>query len=221
MNTFNMKQWLTENKVGPYAKTKLNESHEGNDKWLQDFHDLVDKVGLKPWEKHQILNIPSDQIISMYADEGTTPAKALDNVIKALSHSAHESKESIKEDSEVGNSQSMSEYEFDINGEEYLISMDVNWRGMWRTDDGELDDLTYQVEIRDLAKAAGDEYVPVTDEQEKAMVKKELETNPELEKQIFDSLDLSAGERIFEKDETDEQIGVGYAMITKPSDPKY
>lgn len=219
MNTFNMKQWLTENKVGPYSKTQLNESHEGNDQWLDRFHDLLHGLKIDQWMKKQIMDIPSHDIISMY-DE-TTPEMALKDLIPKMFHSARESKETLQEDSEVGNSQSMSEYEFDINGEEYLISMDVNWRGIWRTDDGELDDISYQVDIRDLAKVVGDEYVPVTDEQEKAMVKKELETNPELEKQIFDSLDLSAGERIFEKDETDEQIGVGYAMITKPSDPKY
>lgn len=41
MSEFNYKQWLAENKVGPYRKISLNESHLGNDQWLDAFQDAI------------------------------------------------------------------------------------------------------------------------------------------------------------------------------------
>ena len=41
MSEFNYKQWLADNKVGPYRKVSLNESYLGNDEWLDAFQDAI------------------------------------------------------------------------------------------------------------------------------------------------------------------------------------
>lgn len=46
MSEFNYKQWLLENKVGPYRKVSLNESHLGNDQWLDAFQDAIVELDL-------------------------------------------------------------------------------------------------------------------------------------------------------------------------------
>lgn len=230
MNTFNMKQWLTENRVGPYAKTKLNESHEGNDKWLDRFYDLLLSLKIDQWMKKQIMDIPSDDIISMY-DE-MTPEMALKDLIPKMSHSAREGKQPIAEytESEVGGSEKISEFEFSVGGNDYIADFYVNWSGVWS---GDFEDMDFEVknidiEIINLAKGVNDTYVPVTDEAEKVVVKKALESDPELEDQLSDYIDWSRGEPYYDEPERDldeetkdEQIGVGYVSLTKHSDPKY
>ena len=39
MSEFNYTEWMQQNKVGPYTKTSLTESHEANDQWYEDFQD--------------------------------------------------------------------------------------------------------------------------------------------------------------------------------------
>lgn len=46
MSEFNYKEWLLENKVGPYCKMSLNESHLGNDQWLDAFQDAIVELDL-------------------------------------------------------------------------------------------------------------------------------------------------------------------------------
>ena len=41
MSDFNYKQWIQDNKVGPYRKVSLNESHLSNDQWLDAFQDAI------------------------------------------------------------------------------------------------------------------------------------------------------------------------------------
>lgn len=229
MNTFNMKQWLTENKVGPYSKTVINESHEGNEQWLERFYNLLQGLKIDQWMKKQIMDIPSHDIIGMY-DE-TTPEMALKDIVKKVFHSAHESKQPVNERSyELGGNESIPDFEFVFNGEDYLAKLEVNWSADYDAENHEMGFVDMDITIHELAKAVGDEYIDVTDENEKAAVKKELETDPKLQKELSNYVDFSSGEPMYdepepwnidEKDQHDEQIGVGYAMITKPSDPKY
>lgn len=225
MNTFNMKQWLTENKVGPYAKTSINESHEGNEQWLERFYDVLQGLKMDQWIKKQIMNIPSHDLISMY-DE-TTPEMALKDIVKKMFHSARESKQPVAEKQQVGGGDKVSEFEFSMGDDDYIADLYVNWTGDY-TQDGDFDVKSVDIEIIDLAKGVGDTYVAVTDENEKATVKKALESDPQLEKELSNYVDWSGGEPMYDEPErdldeesTDEQIGVGYASITKPSDPKY
>ena len=39
MSEFNYTEWMQQNKVGPYGKAPLKESHEANDKWYEDFEN--------------------------------------------------------------------------------------------------------------------------------------------------------------------------------------
>lgn len=39
MSEFNYTEWMQQNKVGPYTKASLKESHEANDQWYEDFQD--------------------------------------------------------------------------------------------------------------------------------------------------------------------------------------
>lgn len=39
MNEFNYTEWMQQNRVGPYGKASLIESHEVNDRWYEDFQD--------------------------------------------------------------------------------------------------------------------------------------------------------------------------------------
>lgn len=39
MSEFNYTEWMQQNKVGPFIKASLKESHEANDQWYEDFQD--------------------------------------------------------------------------------------------------------------------------------------------------------------------------------------
>ncbi len=39
MSEFNYTGWMQQNKVGPFTKASLKESHEANDQWYEDFQD--------------------------------------------------------------------------------------------------------------------------------------------------------------------------------------
>jgi len=227
-----MKQWLTKNKVGPYSKTKINESHEGNDQWLDRFYDELQGLKADQWIKKQIMDIPSHDLISLYGD--TTPENALKDVVKKMFHFAKEGKQTLRERDmyEVGGSQSMSQADFFLDGVEYMANLYLNWTGMYHSEDGEFDleSIKYDVEVTELAKDNGTEYVPITNPEEIKAFAKKLETDPNAREQILDYIDFSKAEETYddsppawldEKNTKNEQIGVGYASITKPSDPKY
>ncbi len=226
MNTFNMKQWLTENKVGPYSKTQINESHEGNDQWLDRFHDLLHGLKIDQWMKKQIMDIPSRDIVSMY-DE-TTPENALKDLIKKMFHSAREGKQ-IYEDSKLPYEYEIDEQEFEVNGTQYLVNYVIYYDYYF---DYENEQYIFDMEakVKSLYKGVGDEYVETTNPMDIKIATEYVNTKDNLFKQEEyidvpepgpDPGDNMDDDSWMTEKKTDEQIGVGYAMITKPSDPKY
>lgn len=185
MNTFNMKQWLAANKVGPYAKIALNESHEGNDQWINQFHATLDKINIKPWQKNQILQIPSEQIISLYGD--TTPQRALQEIIKKMFHAAREGREMNEREKEVYRNDA---FEFELNGKYYLADIELSLDG---------NDLV--VKVLDLYGTEGEEYEKITDPQEYRNVTSYLQTDRKIQDKMMKySPFRSAGLGLFEDD---------------------
>lgn len=86
MNTFNMKQWLTDNKVGPYSKIRLTESEQVNDQWLEQFEEALRDMNLSRSVLDQILMIPSSDIISMYGE--ANPIQAAEDIVRSMGNSA-------------------------------------------------------------------------------------------------------------------------------------
>jgi hypothetical protein len=170
MNTFNMKQWLTANKVGPYAKTALNESHEGNDMWIEKFHDALDTMRLDQWQKNQIHKIPSDQIISLYSD--TTPERAVQDIVKKMFHAAREGAVVSEREKEVYENK---EFEFEYNGKFYIADVELSL--------DEDDDLV--VDVKSLQGTDGDEYEDIKDPKEYSNVVSYLQTDRKIQDKLM------------------------------------
>jgi len=220
-----MKQWLTENKVGPYSKTKINESHEGNDQWLDRFHDALQGLKADQWIKKQIMDIPSHDLISLYGD--TTPENALKDVVKKMFHSAKEGKQ-VTEDNKLPYEHEVEEDEFELNGTQYLANYVIHYDYSYDYKYQQFD-FDMEAKLKSLYKGVGNEYVQTNDPNDIKIATEYINSKPNLGKQ---SRDIEVGEP--GEDETNmdddswmteenpkEQIGVGYASITKPSDPKY
>lgn len=226
MNTFNMKQWLTENRVGPYSKTQINESHEGNEQWLDRFHDLLHGLRIDQWMKKQIMDIPSHDIVSMY-DE-TTPENALKDLIKKMFHSAREGKQ-MNEDKKLPYQHEVEEQEFEVNGTQYLANYIIYYDYTYDYEYGQFD-FDMEAKLESLYKGVGDEYVKTSDPNDIKIATEYINSQSNLDKQSRDIEVEDPGpdpgdnmddDSWMTEKKTDEQIGVGYAMITKPSDPKY
>jgi hypothetical protein len=180
-----MKQWLAANKVGPYAKTALNESHEGNDTWINQFHSALDKEKIKPWQKNQILQIPDKEIISVYGD--TNAPKAVKDIIKDMFHAAREGKEMNEREKEVYRN---NEFEFELNGKYYLADVELSLDG---------NDLV--VKVLDLYGTEAEEYQKITDPQEYRNVTSYLQTDDKIQNKMMKySPFRSAGLGLFEDD---------------------
>lgn len=250
MNTFNMKQWLTANKVGPYSKTMLTESEQVNDKWLEQFKEALHSMKLGKGTLDQILMIPSSEILSMYGD--ANPYQAAKDVARSMGHSAREGKEMTEDEDfdleynplankgdEVSRpymeKQWFEEDEIKIDGQTYLVDYIVHFDYSYDRRGKELVIDKFEIELQNVFKKENGEWVETTSNSPRRIVKNFLNSNPK-KSQIYHQIEIPEDEEDIDdreydepdwyRDERDEwersqneQLGVGYVMKTKPSDP--
>jgi hypothetical protein len=92
-----------------------------------------------------------------------------------------------------GGHDSIPDFEFDLNGKEYIAKLQISYVFNWDQEDG-IYDYDQTVEVDELGVAQGDEYVPVTDRSEILNVEQTLNTDSALSKRIGDLIDLSDAE---------------------------
>lgn len=70
MNTFSMKQWLVENKVGPYSK--IHEDLQSDSQWLDGFEKALYGLQMEPWKRAMIIKAfeshASDVVLNKYRE---------------------------------------------------------------------------------------------------------------------------------------------------------
>jgi len=226
MNTFNMKQWLTENRVGPYIKTSLNEDHG---EWLDKFHNAVQALKADQWMKKQLMDIPSQDVVSMYGE--TDPERAAQEILSKMFHSANEG---ISEARGRHGEVKVPEWEIQILGKYHMIDADVDYE--YDVDQPDyVDDRMVDpggayitgatAKITKLEVEDGDEYREVNDPAYIKQIEDLLNTDPKLNRELEKQAQFWAEDDLGEDDGyvdnydgyQNEQMGVGYVMKTKPS----
>jgi hypothetical protein len=181
-----MKQWLTANKVGPYAKTVLSEEREAKKEWIEKFKKKVKELEKDRFIQDQIFMQPSDSIISFYKIT-TPPEQAAKEAVRTFKHSAREGREMNERAKEVYRNDS---FEFELNGKYYLADVELSLDG---------NDLV--VKVLDLYGTKGEEYEKITDPQEYRNVTSYLQTDDKIQDKMMKySPFRSAGLGLFEDD---------------------
>ena len=102
---------------------------------------------------------------------------------------------------EVGGSDTIEEFEFELNGKHYMATLDVNYQMDYSPQDGDYDNYRQQVEVRDLGiDQVGDyqEYVPVGDSELIKKVQDLFNTDPAFSERIEDLVDTWDAEESYE-----------------------
>jgi hypothetical protein len=108
---------------------------------------------------------------------------------------------------DYGGSDSVPEFEFTLDGKEYIANLSVNYKFNWDSEDG-IYDYQQEIEIEELgvAEPGADEYTPVTDQAEISKVQSDINVDPKISKSIEGMLDLSNADRDSDyADELDEE----------------
>jgi len=219
MDQFNLKQWLIENKAGVYSRTSLNEALDpekafADDNTNRDDLQEVDPAALglgqavadREMQKQDDLNSDMVDNASMgvvaEGDKGSIEVKVEDWEVTILG------KDHII-DAEV-------DVDYHEEGDEYVDHMVVSPGGVF------IDSAVAR--ITKLGVEEGDTYRDVTDpayiKQIEDLINKDPKLNRKLEDAASDSADFQnfdPSDSYNEPDDMDETVG--YAMITKPSDP--
>lgn len=106
---------------------------------------------------------------------------------------------------EVGGSDTIEEFEFDLDDKHYIATLDVSYQMDYSPQDEDYDNYRQQVEVRDLGiDQVGDyqEYVSVNDPELIARVEKLFNTDPEFSERIEDLVDTWGAEESY--DDADE-----------------
>ena len=187
MTNFDMKQWLQNNRIGPYSgllRENLGDAQEEADEEMQqqddENSDMVDNVSM-----------------DTVAESRGTRTFTVD----------------------------LEEEPFFILGKEYIINGEVDVEGS-SDEDGFTFDYA-NIKIKEIHEENGNEYTEVKDPVKIKMIEDLINTDKKLQYNLEDAVagkvDFSAPDYGDDSDwsgsEVDEQIGVGYATITKPSDP--
>ena len=96
-----------------------------------------------------------------------------------------------------GGQDSISDFEFELDGKEYIAKLTVNYYFDWDTEDG-IYNYDQKVEVDELGVAQGDEYMPVDDRNEILNIEQALNTDPRLSKDVEDRVDLDKAEQAFD-----------------------
>lgn len=141
----------------------------------------------------------------------------------------------ITENKEGSVDTKITEWEATVLGKDHILDADVEVDFHYETPDyddlgrdygGYYTDGARIITITSLGIEDGDTYRDVTDpayiKQIQDLINKDPRLSRELEDAASDTIDWgSLGEPYDDMSEANEQIGVGYVMKTKPSDPKY
>lgn len=189
MIEFDMKQWLQNNKIGPY-KNLLNEGL--GDAQAQADHEMEEEDD----ERGDMVN---------NASMGTVAETA--------------GRKSFIADIE--------EVPFHILGKEYIVTGEVDVDGSLEAEGFVFDHA--EIKIKELHVESGNEYTEVKDPVKIKTIEDLINTDKKLQYDLEDAVTDTADFGDLEGDSDyspedldenpDEQIGVGYASITKPSDP--
>lgn len=219
MDQFNLKKWLIENKAGVYSRTSLNEALDpekafADDTTNRDNLQEIDPATLgigqavadREMEKQDDLNSDMVDNVSMgvvaEGNKGSMEVKIEDWEVTILG------KDHII-DAEV-------DIDYHEEGDEYVDHMIVSPGGVF------IDNAVAR--ITKLGVEEGDTYRDVNDpvyiKQIENLINKDPKLNRKLEDAASDSADFQnfdPSDSYNEPDDIDETVG--YAMITKPSDP--
>ena len=229
MNTFSMKQWLVENKVGPYSKI-----HENEDQWSNDFEKALYSLEMEPWKRTMIIKAYESHagadVLNQYGDmDPVTAAQTFaDDLIgkekEDFSKWAHLDKTMDGWPLDEEADQDHVQYDDDDESHMYFASEkpDQAQYNIQRSNDGKIVSATNQegttFKRGDTAKLApqdGGTVITINnfiEQQGKVKALYSVRGTPYT--YDIDGLD-SVNPR------TNEQMGVGYVMKTKLSDPKY
>lgn len=149
--------------------------------------------------------------------------KQLINEVKRFQEIAGIKKEARS--NRLGGTDTISEFEFELDGKAYIANLDVNYSFDWDNEDGPYN-YEQDIEVKELGM--GDisdyEYTPVTDQKVILDIQQELNTNPKLNQRIEDMVDTwDAGEAVDDDyyddgDYDDFREGDDYDMGTPSGD---
>ena len=185
MTNFDMKQWLQENRIGPY--NGLLKENIG-DAQAQADHEME--------------------------EEDDENGGMVNNVSMGTVAEARGSKTFLVD---------LEEEPFFILGKEYIISGEVDVEGSSDEEGFTIDHAA--ITIREIHEENGNEYTEVKDPVKIKMIQDLINTDRKLQYNLGDAVENKGDFGDYEDDsdwsgsEVDEQIGIGYASITKPSDP--
>lgn len=187
MTNFDMKQWLQENRIGPYnglLKENLGDAQAQADHEMEEEDD----------ENGGMVN----------------------NVSMGTVAEARGSKTFLVD---------LEEEPFFILGKEYIISGEVDVEGSSDEEGFTFDHAA--ITIKEIHEENGNEYTEVKDPVKIKMIQDLINTDKKLQYDLEDAVANKGDFGDYEDDsdwsgsEVDEQIGIGYASITKPSDPNH
>jgi hypothetical protein len=105
----------------------------------------------------------------------------------------------------LGGNDTISEFEFELDGKAYIANLDVNYSFDWDREDGPYN---YEQEIEVKELGMGDisdyEYTPVTDRNIISSIQQRLNTDPELNQRIEDMVDTWDADEAVDDDYYDD-----------------
>lgn len=214
MNTFNMKQWLTANKVGPYSKIRLTESEQVNDQWLEKFREALHSMKLGKGTLDQILMIPSSEILSMYGD--ANPYQAAKDIARSMGHSAREGKDIMEDDDfslednplskvedlpkrEYAEQQEFIEDKVTINNEKYLVDYLVHYDYSYDRRDKEFSVDDYYIQLEHVFIFENGRWVATVDDNIRNAVREFLNSKPK-KLEIYHKLEVPDGDDVDDRE---------------------
>lgn len=116
-----------------------------------------------------------------------------------------------------GGTDSIPDFEFEVNGKEYMASISIDFNFDWDSEDG-IYNYDHTVEVDKLAVSDGNEYIPTEDTSEIAAVQNLLNTDPELSRRIEKYVDTSSAEPEVDDSYDDLDEDSDYDMGTPSGD---
>lgn len=113
----------------------------------------------------------------------------------------------LTEGIEVGGSDTIEEFEFELDGKHYIATLDVDYTMNYSPQDEDYDSYNQEVKVRDLGvDEVGDykEYVSVNDPELIKRVENLFNTDPEFSKEIEDMVDTWGAEQAYDDDYYDD-----------------
>jgi len=222
MDQFNLKQWLIENKAGIYTKTSLNEALDSEKAFADDYINRGDLKEMNP----AALGLGQAEADIEMQKQDDENGDWVDNA----------SMDVVAEAGEKTTAVEIKDWEVNILGKDHIVDaeVDVDYH---REDEEYVDHMLVNpggiyidsavAKITKLGVENGDEYRDVNDptyiKQIQDLLNKDPKLNRRLEDEAADSpdfqgiMDDDGYDSGYEPDDIDETVG--YAMITKPSDP--